>query len=361
MKKILIFICVEKNVWSFRFLNLELEKNILKQRYQLRYCKVKGMGMEMKKIIAFGCGSRFEKQAPLLEKEYSIIGISGKDNVEHNKYKYICPNHLKDYDYDYIVITSSYYIEIINFLVNEMAIEIEKIILDKVLLKQCNIFNGQYGEDAIILNIINLLNIDVSMMSYLELGTNNPISINNTYLLYQLGVRGVLVEPNPLLTNIIKCVRPEDRLITKAVDIHNSGKTTFYELNSSALGTIAIDKLEDDVVSKISTDFEIIDTFDVETITINDIFESMEATPTLLATDIEGLDYEVIKSIDFNKYRPRIILTELIAWGAKKDEKREMVEFLSDMGYRHFEINGGNGFFLMEEDFTILHKNIFKS
>ena len=314
----------------------------------------------MKKIIAYGYGSRFEKYAPLLEKEYSIIGISGKDNIEHNKYKYICPNQLKDYDYDYIVITSSYYIEIINFLVNEMAIEIEKIILDKVLLKQGSIFNGQFGEDAIILNIIRLLNIDVSTMSYLELGTNEPISINNTYLFYQLGVRGVLVEPNPLLTNIIKCVRPEDRLITKAVDIQDSGKTTFYELNSSALGTIAIDKLENDVASKLSTDFEIIDTFDVETITINQILESMEEIPTLLATDIEGLDYEVIKSIDFNKYKPRIILTELMAWGAKKQDKTGIIDFLSHIGYKHLEINGGNGIFLMEEDFTIVYENVFK-
>jgi hypothetical protein len=40
------------------------------------------------------------------------------------------------------------------------------------------------------------------------------------------------------------------------------------------------------------------------------IAEQLGRTPDLLSTDIEGLDYAVIKTLDLSKYRPGVICAE---------------------------------------------------
>src|SRR5215470_302661 len=56
---------------------------------------------------------------------------------------------------------------------------------------------SQFGEDLIISDLFNKLSID--RVSYLDIGANNPSFVSNTYLFYERGFRGVLVEPNPIL------------------------------------------------------------------------------------------------------------------------------------------------------------------
>ena len=54
---------------------------------------------------------------------------------------------------------------------------------------------SQQGEDLIVESICGFLKIEKP--TYLDIGAADPIVSNNTYLFYQQGCRGVLVEPNP--------------------------------------------------------------------------------------------------------------------------------------------------------------------
>ncbi|MDF0498447.1 hypothetical protein [Bradyrhizobium yuanmingense] len=54
-------------------------------------------------------------------------------------------------------------------------------------------------------------------MFYIEIGANHPISTSNTYLMYQRGAQGVLVEPNPELGALIRKVRLRDILVPSVV------------------------------------------------------------------------------------------------------------------------------------------------
>src|SRR4051812_41063504 len=54
---------------------------------------------------------------------------------------------------------------------------------------------AQQGEDLAVASIFGLLG--VGRPTYLDVGAGDPVEGSNTYLFYERGCRGVLVEPNP--------------------------------------------------------------------------------------------------------------------------------------------------------------------
>jgi hypothetical protein len=71
--------------------------------------------------------------------------------------------------------------------------------------KYYKISYSQSGED-LILDFL-LYDLNIKPITYLDIGTNDPIEINNTYLFYTKGYSGVCVEPNPIMFEKIKRFR----------------------------------------------------------------------------------------------------------------------------------------------------------
>ena len=57
---------------------------------------------------------------------------------------------------------------------------------------------SQAGEDSILLYVLRVLGVNICKARYLDLGANHARELSNTYALYQRGMRGVLVEANPV-------------------------------------------------------------------------------------------------------------------------------------------------------------------
>ena len=96
---------------------------------------------------------------------------------------------------------------------------------------------SQSGEDLIVEFLFSWLGIE--RFSYLDLGTNDPQKLNNTYLFYTKGHSGLLVEADSTLGNFIRKIRPKDELIISAVsDIHDA-EITFYKMNSDTLSSVS--------------------------------------------------------------------------------------------------------------------------
>ena len=58
--------------------------------------------------------------------------------------------------------------------------------------------------------------------------------------------------------------------------------------------------------------------------------------PDFLSVDTEGLDYDILRSLDSERFRPAIVCAEVLAMGTKADEK--IVELMRSRGY----MVGGN-------------------
>src|SRR4051812_46243595 len=74
---------------------------------------------------------------------------------------------------------------------------------------------AQQGEDLALESVFGFLR--VAKPSYIDIGAGHPIIGNNTYKFYRQGGRGVLVEPNPKLAELLRQVRPNDTVIEAGI------------------------------------------------------------------------------------------------------------------------------------------------
>lgn len=190
-------------------------------------------------------------------------------------------------------------------------------IVKKIFAKLCSIKNiydinphissySQAGEDRVLYFLLRDKGVNIKEISYLDIGTNYPDECNNTYLFYKIGARGVCVEADESLIPTIKKCRPQDKIINAGVSTENSTTADFYIFDISGHNTF--DKLEAD---KKATYNKIVKVAKVPLININELMATnFKKHPDLLSIDIEGLDLDVLKSLDYSKYPIPIICVE---------------------------------------------------
>ena len=208
---------------------------------------------------------------------------------------------------------------------------------------------AQAGEDRILKFLFG--SMGKQQISYLEIGTNNPIDINNTYLFYLGGSRGVCVEPNPTLISKIKKYRPDD--ICLNVGISPTGQEAqldFYIFDESDVekGLSTFSKIEAEKVQN-TTHIKIAEVKKIPVTPINLVLAKYfpDKAPDLISIDVEGLDLEILKTIDFAKYRPIAICVEAVNFTVdhKKIKNKDIINFLESQGYFVYADTGINSIF----------------
>ena len=69
---------------------------------------------------------------------------------------------------------------------------------------------------------------------------------------------------------------------------------------------------------------------------INDIIHSnFKNPPDLISIDVEGLDFEILKSLDFSKNAPKVLVIETLRFGetSRAMKHEEMIDFVCKNGY----------------------------
>ena len=96
-----------------------------------------------------------------------------------------------------------------------------------------------------------------------------------------------------------------------------------------------------------------LETFSVKSITINDFFENQSIYEIdYLSIDIEGFDYEVLMSIDFNRFNIKNISIEYLH--LTKIQKKKLINYLIKLGYSY----SGFGFDHNNYDYLFRKKKI---
>src|SRR5262245_50672803 len=68
----------------------------------------------------------------------------------------------------------------------------------------------------------------IGEITYLDVGANEPVSLNNTYYFYLRGYRGVLVEPNRTLCQRIREKRPGDTVLEAGIGVTAEKEADYY-------------------------------------------------------------------------------------------------------------------------------------
>ncbi len=176
------------------------------------------------------------------------------------------------------------------------------------------------GEDKYILKKIKKGNF------YVDVGCHHPLRINNCHLLYENNWRGVNVDISSISIKIFNFVRKEDLNINSAVSLKKGVVKFYYDKPLS--GYISLLKSKDlNKVKKIKS--ERLDSILDKTKYKNKVID-------FLSIDAEGKDLDVLKSLDFKRYKPKSICIEI--WGKEKNKnfklkKNSIYKFLIKKGY----------------------------
>lgn len=197
---------------------------------------------------------------------------------------------------------------------------------------------AQSGEDIIISDLFTRLNI--SQPTYLDIGANDPVALSNTYRLYKRGSKGVCVEPNPVLYQKIQKKRSRDICLNVGVAFDERRESAFYLFSQQFNGLNTFSKEEADFWEHTGNDeigrHKVESIINMKLMPVNEIIEKyFSPHPNFISVDVEGLDFEILKTIDFSKYRPEVFCVETLGFieNNKEIKKTEIIDFLLEQGY----------------------------
>ncbi len=191
---------------------------------------------------------------------------------------------------------------------------------------------AQNGEDLVVESLFRVLGTD--RPTYVDVGAYEPLVCNNTYFFYRKGGRGVLVEPNVDLTPALRRERPRDVTLTAGVGVDDTAELDYYVLSLPQLNTFDKDRAEK-IVADSGGKLRLLRTVKMPLLNINRVIaEHLGAAPDYLSIDVEGLDLAILKTLDFDRFRPAIVCAE------HSDVPAERDQLLSLMGGHGYAVRG---------------------
>jgi FkbM family methyltransferase len=191
---------------------------------------------------------------------------------------------------------------------------------------------SQAGEDAILRFLFLDYGVELSKISYLDIGARHPTCGSNTFLFYANGSHGVCVEADQRSIPLLKKIRPRDKVLNLAVSSSKNSKGYLYFMEG---GGSTIDKKEyQQRVKDIKNNQKYV--FEVRLANINTIISKYFKTyPKLLSIDIEGSDLLVLKSLNLEKYPIPVICVETCNYSENyiRPKNPLVLEHLLSRGY----------------------------
>lgn len=199
---------------------------------------------------------------------------------------------------------------------------------------------SQSGETKIIRELLPKRKSETGF--FIEIGANDGISVSNTYGLLKRGWSGLSVEANPLVYKILKQNLkryPQVKTVCVAVAPQRGPVKLFLGKNDpkGLLSTISTE--QSDWFDEHRSD----EYLEVPGIPLTELLEEhrVPSNPDLLVVDAEGMDFEILKSLDLNRYRPTLIVTE-----DYQPKNAAKFQLLTAAGYRLVRQAGCNTFWL---------------
>lgn len=193
------------------------------------------------------------------------------------------------------------------------------------------------GEDLI---AVDLLGGNVGF--YVDVGCNHPIRFSNTFELYRRGWRGLNVDGNAALIDLCRRVRPRDVSVCAVVS-DGVRQARFTEFEESTVSTLSPEHL-----AEWRQHSAIVREREVTTTTLTALLREHDVPSRfdLLSVDVERHDHAVLSSLDFDQFRPALIIVEMLDFRlADRDGGDAVVTLLADRGYELVAFALRNGYF----------------
>lgn len=204
-----------------------------------------------------------------------------------------------------------------------------------------NNFYSQWGQDEFVLSILGPKREGY----FVDIGAFDGVTISNTFYFENvLNWKGICIEPNPHTYNQLKekrnclCLNLAVAPYKKDVEILLNGWSS--AINDDFTSSEILKENHESVL--------------IEGITINELFE-LHNVPLYfdyLSIDIEGGELDILKTLDFNRWRFGILTYEHNAHLVNHENhdklvarKKEMEDLLLSNDYKFIKDYEGDGFF----------------
>lgn len=167
---------------------------------------------------------------------------------------------------------------------------------------------------------------------YIDVGAFHPKLFSNTYLFYKRGWSGVCVEPRPEAAEEFARVRPRDRFVGMGVGAKKD-ILEYFEFSDPAANTFSTKRAEKNVKE---AGRKLLKKINVAVMPLADILASNGVEGKvidLMSVDVEGMDLEVLKSNDWEKFRPKVVICEDLEFEFLNSKRSGVVKYLLEMGY----------------------------
>lgn len=176
---------------------------------------------------------------------------------------------------------------------------------------------SQFGEDAYLWHLFDKKKNGF----YVDVGAYDPFVFSNTNAFYRQGWNGILVEPNPEGAKKLREYRKRDVVVESAID-ESADTVDFF--NNGLISGIANENFK-------FSDKENIETIRVKAIPLRHILKEhlpLGREIDFLSIDCEGNDEAVLRSNDWDVYRPRVVLVE-----ADSESFQSILDLMQGYGY----------------------------
>jgi hypothetical protein len=188
---------------------------------------------------------------------------------------------------------------------------------------------SQEGEDQILRRIFE----KKSKGFYIDVGAHHPKRFSNTYLFYLRGWSGINIDAMPgSMTPFNKC-RPRDINIEVGVGFTEC-QLDYFVFNEPALSGFS--KELSDARSESNSAYQINEIIKVNVLPLSvvlDRYLPVNQSIDFMSVDVEGLDFEVLMSNDWIKYRPKFVLAEVLDSSLLEIEQSSIGQLMADVGY----------------------------
>lgn len=146
---------------------------------------------------------------------------------------------------------------------------------------------------------------------YVDIGAFHPTRYSNTYQFYLGGWRGINIDARPGAMKPFRKWRKRDINLETAIG-EKEGQMTYYNLSQPAMNgfdkALTEQRLADDASLKL------IETVNMPVRRLSSVLQAHLPEGQdidFMSIDVEGFDLQVLKSNDFERYRPRYMLVEV--------------------------------------------------
>jgi FkbM family methyltransferase len=201
--------------------------------------------------------------------------------------------------------------------------------IKEFIYNRYNISFSKSGDDIQLMKLIN----NRVPGAYVDVGCWHPVKASNSYYFYVRGWKGICIDPNPELKKLYESLRPNDIFVNAGIG-NSEVNLNYYMLNDNCCSSM--NTLDYAFLKKHNLENQIKKTINIPLYSLKKILKETLLPDDRLDffdIDVEGFDLEVLKTNDWDVYRPKVIVVESDI-SLQNDICSEIVKYLELQNYR---------------------------